>query len=198
LIGALVRRGAVVRLDYHLELNGSFFSVPSTLIGQRVELRSTSTLLEIFHRGARIASHILAATSPGSLHTDPSHQPVAHRTEHSSPEQTVEWSRQHGPHLTEVIERTIAKFQRPEDSERACRGLRRLAAIYSPERLENACRITLRAAPAATPHRRDLESLLRRSIDLNHSLTLPASPLASTTHENIRGPEYYDKKECLN
>src|SRR4051812_9671655 len=46
-------RRARVAPDYHVEVQGHFYSVPSRMIRQVVEVRAT----EVLHRGTRIASH---------------------------------------------------------------------------------------------------------------------------------------------
>ena len=48
---------ARVNIDYHVEYDGYFYSVPHALIGQQVNLRATERGIEIFHRGQRIATH---------------------------------------------------------------------------------------------------------------------------------------------
>jgi len=47
---------ATVNIDYHVAFDGNFYSVPYTLVQQIVEVRSTPTTVEIFHKGTRIAS----------------------------------------------------------------------------------------------------------------------------------------------
>ena len=49
---------ATVNIDYHIAFDGNFYSVPYTLVQQMVEIRSTPTTVEIFHKGNRIASHL--------------------------------------------------------------------------------------------------------------------------------------------
>ena len=49
---------ATVKIDYHIAFEGNFYSVPYTLVQQVVEVRSTPTTVEIFHKGNRIASHL--------------------------------------------------------------------------------------------------------------------------------------------
>jgi hypothetical protein len=49
---------ATVNIDYHIAFDGNFYSVPYTLVQQIVEVRSTPTTVEIFHKGNRIASHL--------------------------------------------------------------------------------------------------------------------------------------------
>src|SRR5271165_3335468 len=64
--------------DYHVEIAGHFYSVPSRLIREVVEARITSTTIEIFHRGTRVASHAFSALH--NRHTTlPEHMPSAHR-----------------------------------------------------------------------------------------------------------------------
>ena len=46
-----------VDLDYHVEHDHHWYSVPYTLIGKVVEIRATERIIEVIHRGHRIASH---------------------------------------------------------------------------------------------------------------------------------------------
>jgi len=48
---------AKVHVDYHVEVEGHYYSVPHTLVGRKVDLRSTATTVEVFHHGQRVASH---------------------------------------------------------------------------------------------------------------------------------------------
>ena len=63
---------ARVNIDYPIEFERHYYSVPYVLTGQKVEIRSTLTTLEIFHRGERVASHprskqnYQATTNPAS------------------------------------------------------------------------------------------------------------------------------------
>jgi transposase len=43
--------------DYHVQIAGHFYSVPSRLIREIVEVRITAETIEVFHKGKRIASH---------------------------------------------------------------------------------------------------------------------------------------------
>ena len=71
-------RRARVAPDYHVEVQGHFYSVPSRMIRQVVEVRATENTIEVFHRGTRIASH--ARSGVKHRHTTiPEHMPSAHR-----------------------------------------------------------------------------------------------------------------------
>ena len=44
-------RWARVNIDYHVEADGHYYSVPYTLVKQQVEVRLTATTVEVLHRG---------------------------------------------------------------------------------------------------------------------------------------------------
>ncbi len=71
-------RVARVSLDYHVEIDGFFYSVPHGLIREQVDVRATIRTIELFHRGVRVAAH--QRRYGGRRHgTDPDHMPSAHR-----------------------------------------------------------------------------------------------------------------------
>jgi len=51
------KRARVSRLDYHVECDRHYYSVPHTLVGQEVELRVTRGAVEVLFRHQRVASH---------------------------------------------------------------------------------------------------------------------------------------------
>ena len=70
-------RLARVSLDYHVEVDGFFYSVPHGLI-RRGRCAHHSRTIELFHRGQRVAAH--QRRYGGRRHgTDPDHMPSAHR-----------------------------------------------------------------------------------------------------------------------
>ena len=75
---------ARVNIDYHIELERHFYSVPHSLVRERVELRYTATTVEVFHKGQRVASH-RRSFQRGGYTTVPEHMPKSHR-------QHLEWS----------------------------------------------------------------------------------------------------------
>ena len=44
-------------IDYHVEFEHHYYSVPYALVRQQVEIRYTEHIVEILHRGQRVASH---------------------------------------------------------------------------------------------------------------------------------------------
>jgi transposase len=51
------KRARVSRLDYHVECDRHYYSVPHALVGQEVELRVTRNAVEVLFRHQRVASH---------------------------------------------------------------------------------------------------------------------------------------------
>ena len=49
---------ARVAPDYHVEVDSSWYSVPFGLIRQEVDVRTCGEIVEVFHKGQRVASHL--------------------------------------------------------------------------------------------------------------------------------------------
>ena len=69
---------ARVNIDYHVEFDQHWYSVPYALTQQQVEIRATASTVEIFHKGVRVASHAaFASVAPAHDHST-DHRPKAH------------------------------------------------------------------------------------------------------------------------
>ena len=51
---------ARVNIEYHIAFDTNYYSVPYNLVQELVEVRSTPTTIEIFHKSQRVASHLRA------------------------------------------------------------------------------------------------------------------------------------------
>ena len=67
-----------VNIDYHIEFERHYYSVPYQLVKVQVEARVTAQTVEIFHRGKRVASH-RRSRHPGRHTTVTAHMPRPHR-----------------------------------------------------------------------------------------------------------------------
>jgi len=65
---------ARVHIDYHVEVEGHYYSVPYPLVKQELEVRLSAHTVECFYQGKRVASHRLALIPQGPPH----HAPRAH------------------------------------------------------------------------------------------------------------------------
>jgi transposase len=64
--------------DYHIEIDGHWYSTPFRLIKELVDARVADKTVEIFHKGQRVASHPRAPNRRGHT-TIPEHMPSSHR-----------------------------------------------------------------------------------------------------------------------
>ncbi len=176
-------------LDYHVELDGHYYSVPFTLRHERLDLRHTATTVEIFHRGARVASH-LKSHLRGRHTTVPEHMPKAHQAHLEwSPARLVRWAQSIGPNTGALVEAILAARPHPEQGYRSCLGLLRLGKRYGDERLEVA---TARASAAGAKSYRHVDSILKHGLDrLPAPDERPHDDAGVIVHDNVRGPEYY-------
>src|SRR5579871_5502655 len=106
-------RLARVGLDYHVEVEGFYYSVPHALIRAQVDLRITNRIIEVFHRGKRVAAH--QRRYGGRRHgTDPTHMPSAHRRYAAwSPARFQRWAHSIGPSTEALVIAVLANRPHP-------------------------------------------------------------------------------------
>lgn len=180
-----------VNIDYHVDYSDSsgrhYYSVPYSLVHQKLEVRATKHTVEVYKGARRVASH---AREHGRRRyvTDPAHMPPSHRAHLEwTPSRLVEWARTVSPHAAALAEKILASKPHPEHSYRACLGLMALAKRYGNERLGAACQ---RALASGAVSYTSVKSILAQNLD---RAPLPASsPVpAPAEHENLRGAAYY-------
>ena len=181
-----------VDLNYHIEVERHFYSVPHALAQQEVEVRTTADTVEVFCRGVRVASHVLSAKA-GEATTLTEHMPRAHQKYMGrTPSGLVEEAERIGPFTGQLVEATLVAKRHPEQGYRACLGILRLAGMYPAERMEAAAQRALKARAYSS---RSMESILKNQLD---RLPLPGDPVVASAvnpavaHDNIRGAGYFD------
>jgi transposase len=180
-------RQARVNIDYHVEVDHHYYSVPYTLVRESVETRMTSAIVEVLHRGERVALHQRSRVR-GQHTTVPEHMPASHRAHKEwSPSRLVEWAAGIGPETKAYVERLLTARPHPEQGYRSCLGLMRLAKQHGGDRVENACR---RGNAAKACSYRNIQTILDNGLDrvAAEENALPSPPFH---HSNIRGPAYY-------
>lgn len=181
------RIGLRVNIDYHVEADGHYYSVPHRLVGQRVDVRSTATAIEVFRASRRVASHRRSYVR-GRHTTDPAHMPDSHRRHAEwTPSRIVAWAQKTGPATAALAEAILASRPHPEQGYRSCLGIVRLGDRYGAERVEAAAR---RALAARALSYRSVESILRHGLD-SEPLPEPGPARTHPGHANLRGSGYY-------
>jgi transposase len=185
---------AKVNIDYHVELERHLYSVPYSLVGRKVELRYTSTTVEVLHRGARVASH-RRSYQPGGATTINEHRPQSHQRHLSwTPSRLMEWAGKAGPATAAMAESILQSRRHPEQSYRSCLGLIRLGERFGQERLEAAC---TRALKFNARSYKSVRSILEAGLDRQQLSSAASGP--PLLHENIRGAGYFNlEKEGRN
>jgi transposase len=183
---------AHVNIDYHVDHDGRLYSVSHQLVGEHVDLRVTTTVVEIFLGGRRIASHARLWGPKGSASTLPEHRPKSHRDYGDwPPSRLINWAGTIGPSAATLVEHILRSRENPETAYRSCMGLIRNAKAYEPARFDAACR---RALAIGSPTRKSVLAILSRGLDALPLVDFPEPP-PGPCHENVRGADYYDRKE---
>jgi len=184
-----------VHVDYHVQFDDRFYSVPCALIGAQVEARATANTVEILFRGQRVASHARSYGRKGTFVTCEAHKPKQHSDYGKwPPERMLSWAAAIGPSVRIVVEKIFARYPRPELGYRPFLALTRDAKMFGPERLDAACARALVLSGSYGPTRRSIHTILARKLE---GVPLPDDVMhpPAHAHENVRGGDYFDKKE---
>ena len=176
-----------VHIDYHVEFEGHYYSVPHRLARKQLMLRYTANTVELLHHGERIASHA-RSTFKGRHTTVAEHMPPAHRSMGEwTPQRLTRWAQSIGPATGALIATVLGERKHPQQAYRACLGILRLGKSYGEARLEVACQ---RALTLGSHRYRSVESILRHRLDQQSEL-IQADTAVPIEHDNIRGADYY-------
>ena len=175
---------ARVSLDYHVEIAGFFYSVPHQLIRQQVDSRLTARMVEIFHRGKRVAVH--QRRYGGRRHgTDPDHMPSAHRRYAEwTPDRFRRWGADIGPNTEGLIVSILANRPHPEQGFRTCLGVLRLFKDLDRARSET---VAARAVAIGALNYQSIASIISAKLDRAPD----PEPQRVITHANLRGSDYF-------
>lgn len=178
---------ARVNIDYHVEVEKHYYSVPYQLLKQQLDVRLTATTVECFHKSKRVASHPRSWRKAGHTTLD-EHMPKAHQEYAGwTPQRLINWAAKAGPDTAAVVERILASRAHPQQGFRSALGLLRLGKVYGQERLEAAC---TRAIAGQAWTYKSVASILKTGLD-RQPLPEAKTPSVPIAHRNIRGTNYY-------
>jgi transposase len=178
---------ARVNIDYHVEVEQHYYSVPYALVGEKVDVRMTAKMIEVFSSSKRVASH-LRQTKRFCHSTEPSHMPESHRRHAEwTPSRILSWAMKTGPATAELVDKILEARPHPEQGFRSALGIIRLSSRYGQTRTEAAC---ARALHLRSYSYRSVASILEHSLD---SSPLPGTETQRShpNHKNVRGAHYY-------
>ena len=181
-------RTAKVGPNYHIQVDRNFYSVPSALIGQSLDVRVTSHTIEVFAGAERVASHARLRGVRGRYSTLTEHMPEGHRHRLGdwTPQRFEQWAATIGPDTVAAIQAILASRKIIEQSYRSCLGVMSLAKKPGGMvRLEDSCGRALAATPSPS------YTLIRKLWGAWQPADPP--PAASLGDKGfVRGSRYYD------
>jgi hypothetical protein len=182
---------ATVQYNYHVAVDGQFYSVPFDYINRKVDVRLTRSVVEVFYDGNRICSHMRLYGHQGQYSTQEGHMPPNHQKyQQWNGERFRKWAAKIGSNTASVIEGILTGYKVEQQGYRACMALLKMADSYTSERLEAACAKALRYTPR--PAYKTIQTILKSGQDrIVDNSSIPPEPSA---HGFTRGAGYYGKE----
>jgi len=178
--------------DYHVELEGHYYSVPYQLLKKQLDLRATAQTVEVLHGSRRVAAH-RRDRRRGHHTTLNEHMPKSHQAYLEwTPRRLVQWAAKTGGSTAKLVDTILLSRAHPQQGFRSCLGVMRLGKKYGSDRLEAACH---RALSIGGPSYKSVVSILKTGLD-QEPLSEPAETTSPIEHSNVRGASYYRGKKA--
>ena len=165
-----------------------YYSVPYQHIGQKVKVIYTRTLVKVYFKGERIATH---ARVEGFGYTMLEEHTASHSNAYNK--RSVAYYTQKAGEKSAVLKELFglmfaSQNVPPEFFYKRCDGLLRLQRITSPEEMEKACRIAIEHGQYTYKFVERVLRNIRAFIEEEKTTQKNPEP---DNHENIRGAVYY-------
>ncbi|MGR3318858.1 MAG: IS21 family transposase [Candidatus Anammoxibacter sp.] len=177
-----------VSIDYHIEVNKHYYSVPYGLIKKQIEAHVSEQTVKLYYHNQCVASH-LRSHRIGGYSTKVEHMPKAHQDYAKwNPERLKQWAGKLGEYVLQWVEYKLANKDHPQQSYKVCFGLLSLSKTYSKERLNDACQ---RALDTGGYRLENIKIILKNNLDKEVREPKQTDLLEKLEHDNVRGQEYY-------
>lgn len=188
---------ARVNIDYHIELNDHYYSVPYKHVSEEVELCFNSKIVSIYRKNIQIALHA-RRYEKGKYSTLMEHMPKAHQEYLKwDPTRIINWAGNIGPNTKALIQKLLESKQHPAQGYRSAIGIIRFEKVYGKERMENAAK---RALTYRGYSYHSIKSILKKGLDkeeIKVQIKERQDRKIISIHENIRGPEYFSVENTI-
>ena len=188
---------ATVDVTYHVELEGSGYSVPYIYISKKVDISYTSTSVVISLDGEIIAHHPKMSQRYHDS-TILSHLPDEYQRQYEkwNPRRIINRANSIGVYTTALMESIMNKKDHPAKAYRACIAILSFSTTYGNHALEAAATVALDVNNYKVAF---IESMLKtKSYLLHNQSTASANNTYMNQHENIRGSAYYAQQLSKN
>jgi len=176
-----------VNIDYHVNIERHYYSVPYQLIKLELQAHISASLVQLYHQGRCVAYHP-KSRKQGAFTTQAEHMPKSHQKHLEwTPSRLTDWGKSIGPAVHEWVRRQLESRQHVEQSYRSCLGLLHLTKSYPKPRVNAACQRGLDTGAYRLKH---IKNILKHKLDQQ---ALPKMPdlLAGIEVTNQRGAKYY-------
>jgi transposase len=178
-----------VNIDYHVEVEKHYYSVPYGLLKQRIEAHVSEHMVSLYYQNQQVATH-LKSERVGGHTTKIEHMPKNHQDYAQwNPERLKRWAGSLGDYVLQWVEYQLNSKTHPQQSYRVCLGVLSLSKEYAKERLNAACQ---RALDTGGYRLANVKIILKNNLDV--AAPTPEQPdlLAELEHDNVRGQDYYN------
>jgi hypothetical protein len=166
------------------------YSVPYEYIKQKLDVRITSNVIEIFFHNHRIASHMRLKGRPGQYSTITEHMPENHQKYlYWNSERFIQWAEKIGPSVSIVVKAILDSHKVEQQGYRSCMALIKLMDKYSIKRLENACAKVL--SYTSRPTYKNVQTVLKTGTDKLMEKKKTKKKKAESDYGFTRGAAYY-------
>jgi transposase len=181
---------ATVQYNYHVSVEGQFYSIPYEYIKRKVDVRLARNVVEVFFERNRICSHVRLYGRQGQYSTQEEHMPPNHQQYVQwNGERFRKWAAKIGPNTAAVVETILTGYKVEQQGYRTCMALLKLSDNYTPQRLEAACDKALYYTPR--PSYKSVQAILRSGQDkISETSAASFEPSASGF---VRGADYYGR-----
>ena len=179
---------ATVQLNYHVSVDNQNYSCPYAYVRKRVDVRITRSLVEIYYRGRRIASHPRLYGRRGQYETTTEHMPPNHQLYSEwNGNRFRRWAKKVGESAFKVVDTLLLSYRVEEQAYKGCLSLLKLSEKYGTARLERACHEALRQVPVPR------YSIISRILVTGQDQKVPHIEPPKSTSKNafVRGSSYY-------
>jgi len=183
---------ATVLFNYHISVEGMLYSVPYEYVKRKVDVRITETVIEIFFKASRIASHKRLYGRKGQYSTTPQHMPEDHRQYLEwNGTRFRKWAESIGANTLKVIDAILLSNRVEEQGYRSCMGILKLSDRYSAALLESAC--TRALLYRQNPSYKSIKNILASGYGINvHEWDSKKEKSSNgDSHAIVRGSDYY-------
>ena len=173
--------------DYYVFVEGNRYSVPSRLIGECVDVKTTAHSVHIFHLGQSLWTH-RRARGTGQIVTEPTHMPENHRQAAMLRLSGMKaYVRDIGPEAQALIEAHYRRGRKPQCTSQEATKLVILAKECGIARVQAACAKALALDKASVTK---VEDLLKAGLE-SFAPNAPETEVTVAPSGNVRGADYF-------